>query len=430
KNKKCRKASPQEIFLQRETGAYTSRGQTKAYYQSVAKSYLPESNADFVIENERHSYIGQFSDDGNFFYSASQDMRIQLYDTQDPLNWKHYKSVLYSGGQWTISDASLSPDNRLLAYASLTSAVFVADTTPESSETRRIEFANRSAHSMRHISGIMSVRFSGDGSELLVGAKDACCYLYDLNAGRAVLRLQGHDDEVNAVCYGDKNSPHIIYSGSDDATIKIWDRRSISDGRPLGVFTGHLEGVTFVHSKGDGRYVLSNGKDQRMKLWDLRMMMDTAEFDNLDPGIKYPPATFDYRNERFRERGYSHRYDKSLVSYRGHKVYRTLIRCYFSPLQSTGSRYVYTGSADGVVRIFNIDSTLASTIDVNSATEAVRKANEGHGDAHSWYHGHNHKDCCIRDVSWHPSAPVVAATGFQGNHIGVGSISVHSWKGA
>lgn len=276
----------------------------------------------------------------------------------------------------------------------------------------------------------MSVRFSGDGSELLVGAKDTCCYLYDLNVGRPVLRLEGHEDEVNAVCYGDKNSPHIIYSGSDDATIKIWDRRSISDGRPLGVFTGHLEGVTFVHSKGDGRYVLSNGKDQRMKLWDLRMMMDTAQFDNLHQDIKYPPATFDYRNERFRERGNVHHYDKSLVNYRGHKVYRTLIRCYFSPPQSTGSRYVYTGSADGVVRIFNIDSTLAGTIDVHSATEAVRKANEEYVNVQSWYRGYEHNSCCIRDVSWHPSAPVFAATGFQGNHIGVGSISVHSWKGA
>jgi WD repeat-containing protein 23 len=81
-------------------------------------------------------------------------MRIQLYDTQDPLNWKHYKSVLYSGGQWTISDASLSPDNRLLAYASLNSTIFIADTTPESGETRRFEFADRTAHSMRLNSGV------------------------------------------------------------------------------------------------------------------------------------------------------------------------------------------------------------------------------------------------------------------------------------
>lgn len=44
----------------------------------------------------------------------------------------------------------------------------------------------------------------------------------------------------------------------------------MADGREVGVFTGHLEGITYVDSKGDGRYVLSNGKDQTMKLWDIR----------------------------------------------------------------------------------------------------------------------------------------------------------------
>jgi WD repeat-containing protein 23 len=116
----------------------------------------------------------------------------------------------------------------------------------------------------------MSVRFSPGGDELLVGAKDNCVYIYDIATSKPILRLRGHTDEVNAICYGDSNSPHLIYSGSDDTTIKVWDRRSIADGRPAGVFTGHTEGITFVHSKGDGRYVLSNGKDQQMKLWDLR----------------------------------------------------------------------------------------------------------------------------------------------------------------
>jgi WD repeat-containing protein 23 len=36
----------------------------------------------------------------------------------------------------------------------------------------------------------------------------------------------------------------------------------------------------------------------------------------------------------------------------------------------------------------------------------------------------------VRDVSWHPTAPVFAATGFQGCGVGKGCVSVHSWKGA
>jgi hypothetical protein len=48
------------------------------------------------------------------------------------------------------------------------------------------------------------------------------------------------------------------------------DRRSMKNGKPSGVLVGHLEGITYVASKGDGRYCLSNSKDQTMKLWDIR----------------------------------------------------------------------------------------------------------------------------------------------------------------
>lgn len=35
---------------------------------------------------------------------------------------------------------------------------------------------------------------------------------------------------------------------------------------------GHLEGITFIDTRGDGRYFISNGKDQTIKLWDIRKM--------------------------------------------------------------------------------------------------------------------------------------------------------------
>lgn len=64
----------------------------------------------------------------------------------------------------------------------------------------------------------------------------------------------------------------MLVSGSDDSLIKVWDRRSMRGQTPSGVLVGHTEGITFVASKGDGRYLVSNGKDQTCKLWDMRMM--------------------------------------------------------------------------------------------------------------------------------------------------------------
>lgn len=47
----------------------------------------------------------------------------------------------------------------------------------------------------------------------------------------------------------------------------------------------------------------------------------------------------------------SHPDDCSIMSYRGHTVLRTLIRCHFSPAETTGSQYIYSGSADGVLHV-------------------------------------------------------------------------------
>lgn len=78
--------------------------------------------------------------------------------------------------------------------------------------------------------------------------------------------------------------------------VKVWDRRSLSGERASGTLVGHTEGITFVAPKGDGRYCLSNGKDQAMKLWDLRNMVSDESFDKLKlHQVEYGIPGWDYR---------------------------------------------------------------------------------------------------------------------------------------
>lgn len=257
---------------------------------------------------------------------------------------------------------------------------------------------------------VYSIRFSGDGREIVAGTGSHSVYVYDIEKRQSVLSINGHGDDVNAVCFGDTSSPHILYSGSDDTLIKVWDRRSMGDSREAGVFMGHTEGVTYVDSKGDGRYVLSNGKDQSMKLWDLRKMMSTESSASIDPR-RYTTA-FDYRFMDFSDQDWRpHPHDCSLVTYRGHSVLKTLIRCHFSPPGSTNSRYVYSGSDDGSVYVYNMDATLAGKVDVGQATHHSRPRDrsldmhtysmDDRGQRSTW-------KTCVRDASWHPNAPVIA----------------------
>lgn len=243
----------------------------------------------------------------------------------------------------------------------------------------------------------------------MAGTSDYSVYVYDIESRQSVLRIPGHHNDVNAVCFGDASSPHILYSGSDDTLIKVWDRRSLGDSREAGVFMGHTEGLTYVDSKGDGRYVLSNGKDQTMKLWDLRKMMPTEKASKIDLG-RYTTG-FDYRHMAYSETDYQpHPHDCSLVTFRGHRVLKTLIRCHFSPSGSTNSRYVYSGSEDGSVYIYNMDATLAGKVNVKDATYRSRPRdleNSAYYEVGDRRGGGDWKTC-VRDASWHPNTPVIA----------------------
>ena len=80
-----------------------------------------------------------------------------MYDTSNPYDWKYYKTVVYPYGQWTITDATLSPDNRYLAYSSIRSSVCLAVTDPgDSSEPWLLDFADLgdgSRRARRHFHG-------------------------------------------------------------------------------------------------------------------------------------------------------------------------------------------------------------------------------------------------------------------------------------
>ncbi|TAQ85491.1 hypothetical protein B7494_g6187 [Chlorociboria aeruginascens] len=429
----------------------------------MAQGMIPSSKPDMVVHYDDPVYSGQFSDDGNFFFSVNKDFKVRMYDTTNPYKWRYYKTVLYPFGQslirktfhkylllkisdkaqWTLTDASLSPDNRYLAYSSIRSTVCLAPTDPnDHGDPYSLDLSgagdgrpnDAGFRSGRGSFGIWSIRYSGDGRELVAGTSGGSIVVFDIESRRTLHRIFGHDEDVNAVCFADSSSPHILYSGSDDTTIKVWDTRSLGDSREAGAFVGHLEGLTYIDSKGDGRYILSNGKEQSMKLWDLRMVMSPRDFKEIRPNrARFAEPHFDYRWNTYDEDDwYPHPRDNSVVTFRGHKVLRTLIRCHFSPPASTNSRYVYSGSEDGKVYIWNMDATLAGIVDVYSATKNTMPYRSNLNiDNIRWHNdndeSHTRWKTCVRDASWHPNAPMIAASAWSGYGMTSGTLSLHSF---
>lgn len=93
-----------------------------------------------------------------------------------------------------------------------------------------------------------------------------------------------HTDDINSICYANTYNSNIILSAGDDCIIKVWDKRTLQNKKSVvGKFVGHIEGITYVTSRDDGIFFASNGKDQLLKVWDIRKMVPAKDFKKVRP---------------------------------------------------------------------------------------------------------------------------------------------------
>ena len=86
----------------------------------------------------------------------------------------------------------------------------------------------------------MSVKFSGDSRDIVAGTKSSEVLVYDLVSNRISSQVaHSHEDEINSVCFANRMHSQIIFTGSDDSLVKVWDRRALGNNREAGAFVGH-----------------------------------------------------------------------------------------------------------------------------------------------------------------------------------------------
>ncbi|EJT50400.1 hypothetical protein A1Q1_00332 [Trichosporon asahii var. asahii CBS 2479] len=346
-------------------------------------------------------------------------------------------------GQWTITDADADRAGRRMIYSSITPHVYMLSTEAGDDEQTLLDFHDRTRRYGFESFGLWSIRFSADGKEIVAGASRGNIMVYDVESDRRSLCVQGHRDDVNAVCFADESSTNILVSGSDDGYVKIWDRRSLNSSQtPSGVLVGATEGITYTAPKGDGRYVLANSKDQACRLYDLRKMRSWGEFaDEPDAVQEYGKPGYDYRHGGYQSPEYAaHPRDCSVMTYRGHSVERTLIRCHFSPAATTGQSYVFSGSSDGRIHIWSLDGRVVHVLDRALSQPLRHQGAERYTDPSApepppasrvedpYY---DTRQRVVRDVAWHSQEPTLMSTCWDMNagYRRGGSIAKHEWKG-
>ncbi|KAH7923909.1 WD40 repeat-like protein [Leucogyrophana mollusca] len=437
----------------------STRSRNTLRREGIASHILPNSSGTAVASYGANIYCGQFSADSSFYYTCCQDFRLHVYDMTAPPtsyikrnrasrrsatgHWDHddrdhettmkvIKTIQGNPGRWTITDSHLSPDNERMIYSSISPTVYMTNTLDSSSVQIPIRFADPPRRQSRMWGyydedsfGIWSCRFSADGNEVVAGGSGQI-FVYDLLSDRRTVKISAHDDDVNSCCWADTASGNVLISASDDTFLKVWDRRSLgASQKPSGVLVGHTEGITNVSAKGDGRYIISNGKDQALRLWDLRKMCSSEDFDN-GANRDFRSHSYDYRYGHYpKPRRSAHPNDCSVMTYRGHAVLRTLIRCHFSPAETTGGQYIYSGSADGRIHIWSLDGRIVQVLD---RSHTLPMSYDPSGPEMKPLEGARNS-VCVRDVSWNSTEPVMMSAGWEGSRTGGSIVARHEWKG-
>jgi WD40 repeat protein/tRNA A-37 threonylcarbamoyl transferase component Bud32 len=110
--------------------------------------------------------------------------------------------------------------------------------------------------------GLSAVR-KGKRTLFATAGYDHTVKIWDLNAKRPPLILNGHSVEVLAVAFAPDGAR--VASASWDRTVRIWNA---STGRELRVLRGHTDVVRGVAFHKDGRRLASVSDDGTVRLWD------------------------------------------------------------------------------------------------------------------------------------------------------------------
>jgi WD40 repeat protein len=139
---------------------------------------------------------------------------------------------------------------------------------PQSSQTATSPVSWKNATCIKTLTGhsqsVRSVAFSPNSHILASGSDDKTIKLWDISTRREIATLKGHSGYVTSVVFSPDGN--IVASANSDKTIKLW---SVSTHREIATLRRHSDYVRSVAFSPDGEILASGGDDNTIRLWNM-----------------------------------------------------------------------------------------------------------------------------------------------------------------
>lgn len=206
----------------------------------------------------------RLSSDGSFLVCACND-EVKVVD----LATGSVKNTL-EGDSELIVALALTPDNKYLFSASRSTQIKFWDLS--SGTCKRTWKA--------HNGPVADMACDASGGLLATAGADRSILVWDVDGGYCTHSFRGHQGVVTTVIF--HPDPHclLLFSGSDDATVRIWD---LVAKKCISVLEKHFSTVTSLAISENGWNLLSAGRDKVVNIWDLRDYHCRATIPTYEP---------------------------------------------------------------------------------------------------------------------------------------------------
>jgi WD40 repeat protein len=144
---------------------------------------------------------------------------------------------------------------------------------------------------LKHRDGISVIVWSPDGRFIATGGYDGLLVLWDAERRELLWEAPTGHGYVHAVVFS-PDGARIATGGRKDGIIRLWERATGREiGQPL---TGHDKDVTALAFAGDGKTLISTGRDSTVRVWNtdtrsaLRAPIQTGMANGPTRLVKHP----------------------------------------------------------------------------------------------------------------------------------------------